>query len=392
MVYTTSMRTQILIVGAGPVGLLLANLLGQKNINALLVEKRSEASRHSKAVGITPPSLRVLAHLGLEETFIVKGVRITDAVIHGQKGTLGSLSFSAIPGPYRFILSFPQRRTEEILQKNLESFPSITFLQNHECIEYSDHGNQISARVLAENGDTLEIEADYLCACDGFRSTLRQLSGIGMPGREYADTFLMGDYRDRSGLETEAHLFFTPSGSVESFPLPGGFRRWVVQTPCFLEDAEPGYLEDRVMERSGFLLSAEDREWLSPFGIHSRIMPVLARGRLLFLGDAAHTIPPIGGQGMNTGFGDAEYAAGILAFMLEGGYDAGLLRSYSRHRRQAAAIAAGRAVLSMKTGTIQGRIGSALRNGVLKILLASPLKHSLSKHYAMLSIRSIRTS
>ena len=383
------MRTQILIVGAGPVGLLLANLLGQKKIDTLLVEKRSEASRHSKAIGITPPSLRILAQLGLEETFISEGVRITDAHVHGKKDRIGHLSFSALPGPYRFILSFPQRRTEEILRRKLESFPSIQFLQNHECIEYSEHGDHISARVRTETGGTLDIDADYLCACDGFRSSLRQLSGIDMPGREYSDTFLMGDYRDRSGLEREAHLFFTPSGSVESFPLPGEFRRWVVQTPFYMEDPDPDYLENSVFQRSGFALDPADREWTSPFRIYSRIMTDFYRGRLLFLGDAAHTIPPIGGQGMNTGFGDAEHAAGILASMLEGGYSAGLLRSYSRRRRKAAVTAAGRAVLSMKTGTIQGSIASALRNGILTLLLASPFKHSLSKHYAMLALKGI---
>ncbi|WP_319478612.1 NAD(P)/FAD-dependent oxidoreductase [Marispirochaeta aestuarii] len=386
------MRTQILIVGAGPVGLLLANLLGQKKIDTLLVEKRSEASRHSKAIGITPPSLRILAQLGLEETFISEGVRITDAHVHGKKDRIGQLSFSALPGPYRFILSFPQRRTEEILRRKLESFQSIQFLQNHECIEYSNHGDRISARVRTETGGTLDIDADYLCACDGFRSSLRQLSGIGMPGREYSDTFLMGDYRDRSGLEREAHLFFTPSGSVESFPLPGSFRRWVVQTPFYMEDPDPDYLESSVFQRSGFALDPADREWTSPFRIYSRIMTNFYRGRLLFLGDAAHTIPPIGGQGMNTGFGDAEHAAGMLASMLEGGYSAGLLRSYSRHRRKAAVTAAGRAVLSMKTGTIQGRIASALRNGILTLLLASPFKHSLSKHYAMLAVKGISSS
>ncbi|WP_321992686.1 NAD(P)/FAD-dependent oxidoreductase [Marispirochaeta aestuarii] len=386
------MRTQILIVGAGPVGLLLANLLGQKKIDTLLVEKRSEASRHSKAIGITPPSLRILAQLGLEETFISEGVRITDAHVHGKKDRIGQLSFSALPGPYQFILSFPQRRTEEILRRKLESFQSIQFLQNHECIEYSNHGDRISARVRTETGGTLDIDADYLCACDGFRSSLRQLSGIGMPGREYSDTFLMGDYRDRSGLEREAHLFFTPSGSVESFPLPGSFRRWVVQTPFYMEDPDPDYLESSVFQRSGFALDPADREWTSPFRIYSRIMTNFYRGRLLFLGDAAHTIPPIGGQGMNTGFGDAEHAAGMLASMLEGGYSAGLLRSYSRHRRKAAVTAAGRAILSMKTGTIQGRIASALRNGILTLLLASPFKHSLSKHYAMLAVKGISSS
>jgi 2-polyprenyl-6-methoxyphenol hydroxylase-like FAD-dependent oxidoreductase len=260
------------------------------------------------------------------------------------------------------------------------------------------------------------IHGRYLCACDGFRSSVRSITGAAFTEKLYADTFLMGDYRDRSSYGSEAHLFFTAMGSVESFPLPGGRRRWIIQTPRYEEEPGPGYLEEQVRARAGFLLHEGDRSWISPFRVHRRIMDSFSQGRILFLGDAAHTISPIGGQGMNTGFADAEFAAALLESLLGAGRGAAWLTEhedeckdegedeearrarlftlYSRCRRKAALTAARRATLSMKTGTVHGRLPSGLRNLLLKLLLASPLAGLLPGHYAMLTIpcRNLRAA
>ena len=385
--YHTLMRTTCLIVGAGPVGLLLGNLLGKQGVDTVIVDKKAGPSSHSRAIGITPPSLEILSTLGLDSAFIAEGVSITSAFVHGPKNLLGSLAFNGIPSAYRFILSFPQKRTEELLIECLDEYPPVELLWKHECVGYTATNTSVTARlVYREDGSETEIEADYLCACDGFRSTIRSAAGLPFPGRTWGDTFLMGDYLDDSGLGGEAHLFFTPDGSVESFPLPGNARRWVIQTEGLVEEPEPGFLEERVLHRAGYRLDPEDQSWQSSFRINSFILRRFVAGRVIFAGDAAHTIPPIGGQGMNTGLADAELLSAALTLLSDGTGSRRLLNEYERRRRKAARAAARRSILSMKTGTVRGRIGSALRNGALRVLLASGLRNILARHYAMLSI------
>src|SRR6187549_2292977 len=97
----------VLIVGAGPVGLLLANLLGQQGVRVGILEKRSEPIAHSAAIGITPPSLHILSKLGLEHAFLQQGVKVRDCILHGESGRLGCVSFRDIPDKFAWILSLP---------------------------------------------------------------------------------------------------------------------------------------------------------------------------------------------------------------------------------------------------------------------------------------------
>lgn len=376
------MRPRVLIVGAGPVGLLLANLLADAGVDTLIVDKRNEATSRSKAIGITPPSLEILSRLDLDQTFIREGVKITRAVVNNRRRRVGSLSFDSLPGRYPFILSFPQARTEELLQERLQKTRAAKMRLGTELTGLIRSPDGIRAELSSGANGTEQIEIiepDYLCACDGFRSTVRTLLGLPLQGRTAPETFLMADFHDRSDLGDEAHLFFTPDGSVESFPLPGGIRRWVVQSEIYMDNPPSGYLERMVEKRSGYLLEQEGKGWESPFRIHSKIMPRFLSGRVIFAGDAAHTIPPIGGQGMNTGFADAER----LAALLIRGDD---LDSYDTTRRRAARTAARRSLLSMRVGTVSGRFGSLLRNGAIGLALNTPLKKRLAAHYAMLSI------
>jgi len=388
------MKTDVIIVGAGPVGLLLANLLGQQKIDTLIIERKSTIDSSSRAIGITPPSLALLDRLGLSGAFIEKGVKVQGAVVHGKKHRLGSMSFRNIPHDFQFILSIPQRYTETLLMKNLEQFSSVRVIKNYQVhtFECEENACRVEAFAVSElagkesETEKLSITGLYLCVCNGFRSTLREIAAIPWKGRRSRDTFLMADYHDNTELGSDAHLFFTPQGSVESFPLPGKKRRWVIQTDAYLKDPPEDYLAWHVERRSGYVLPSEDKLSQSSFSVYTYFMQSFHSQRMLFLGDCAHTISPIGGQGMNSGLADADLAASILTQFLRQGYSAQLLPIYTRCRRRAAKSAARRALLSMKTGTIRGPFLSAFRNGILKLLLNTAVSKELPKHYAMLSI------
>ncbi|MBN2738219.1 MAG: FAD-dependent monooxygenase [Spirochaetales bacterium] len=383
------MKTEILIVGAGPVGLLLANLLGKRGVNTIIIDKKPEISTRSKAIGITPPSLKILDSLGMARDFIENGLKISDVRIHGSKSILGSVSFDHIPSQYPFVLSLPQEKTELMLLNHLKSFSSVRLIMNCELKKLENTETSLWAEGIIKNNhgdESIKISANYLCACDGYKSDVRKFTGIPLKSIKYRDSFLMGDFIDTTGWGKEAHLFFTSSGSVESFPMPGNKRRWIIQTDFYHKTPQPGYLEAEIKKRSRHELSPKDKLSQSPFNVYKHVLPRFFKGRVLFLGDAAHTISPIGGQGMNTGIADAELADALLGQMLTKGHSPSLMEVYEKCRKKAVKAAARRAWLSMRVGTVRGPFFSAVRNILLAITLKTGMGKYFSRFYAMLTI------
>ncbi|OYW78282.1 MAG: hypothetical protein B7Z37_00305 [Verrucomicrobia bacterium 12-59-8] len=365
----------VIIVGGGPVGLLLACLLKQQGLRLRVLERRTESIAHSAAIGITPPSLQILDKLGLAAEFIACGVKVRDCFVHGQRGRLGCVSFREIPDVNRFILSLPQVATIAILQKHLGQEHFESGCEVGGVRQFEDHCSvQAGERTLT---------ARFVIACDGSRSRVRELIGMRAPGHVYDSHFVMGDFVDRTGFGDEAHLFFTATGSVESFPLPGGQRRWVVQTATRLDHPPPGLVSELTRERTGMDVSVADQINESVFTPRRFNSDRYYEGRIILCGDAAHGMSPIGGQGMNTGFADAEFIAAILdqADPLK------LLPAYNRFRRKAAKTAIFRAEWGMWLGTWRGRARSRLRDVILKFLLCQgPVARHMGSFYAMLTI------
>lgn len=382
------MDCDVIIIGAGPIGLMLANLLGKNSIKTIIIDKNSVREEKFKAIGITPPSLKLIKELNLEEAFLKNGVKIQTVKVHGSKKNLGTVSFKNLPGRYQYILSVPQYNTELLLEQNLKSYKEITFYKGYECINIAQKKESVTATIINHRRNKEEqLTARYLCACDGGKSLIRSLLSIPFKGARYRDTFLMGEYHDTSGLDNEAHLFFTSKGSVESFPLPGKIRRWVIQTPRFIHEPNPSYLEFEVAARSGFTLDTNNLISLSPFGVQHYINKHYYKGNILFSGDAAHVISPIGGQGMNTGFADTEFLAYVLnVFINDDGYSHTLLHNFEHCRKKAVKTAIRRSETSMNIGTIKGSVPSVIRNALITVLLHSPLKKLLPPFFSMLTI------
>jgi 2-polyprenyl-6-methoxyphenol hydroxylase-like FAD-dependent oxidoreductase/protein-S-isoprenylcysteine O-methyltransferase Ste14 len=380
--------TEVLIAGAGPVGLLLANLLGARGVNVLLVEKRVRPPDLSMAIGVTPPSLQVLQTLGLDAGLVQRGVRIRRAVVHGDDGCLGGLGFDGLPGGYPFILSVPQCETLQLLEESLRRFPSVRLLRGTEVAGLVSGDRDVTVRLKNGEGEPQEVRAGYVAACDGHKGPIRGFLGIAADARDYHLNFLMADFEDRSGLGDEAHLFFTASGSAEAFPLPGGLRRWVVLTDRFRDPAPDGFLEQTVKARTGFDLAGSRKFRETPFHVRRALARRFSSGRVVLCGDSAHVLSPIGGQGMNTGFADAEFLAHVFATLLRQGGDAAeLLDHYEFFRRRAFAVASARAARGMWLGTRTGTGLSRIRDCLLRRgLRYAPVRDRLPPYFAMLTI------
>jgi len=379
---------EVVIVGAGPVGLLLGNLLGAGGVRTLVIDKRGCGPEASMAIGLTPPSLSLLHTLQLDQQLIAAGVQVNQAVVHGNKEQLGLLSFHNLPGPYQFILSLPQAETVRQLERRLVNWPQVTLRRETELLTFEQASGRVTASLQeSESIHPQWVHCDFLVGADGARSRVRQITGITTDNGNYSQSFVMGDFVDTSNFGDQAHLFFTRHGSVESFPLPESRRRWVVQTEERLEKVPPEFLPAEVYRRTGIDLAGSYSCFTSSYAVGRLLVQHYHDGRIALCGDAAHLMSPVGGQGMNVGFADAAWLAKVLiACCREKADPEPLLADYGQNRRKAARIATRRAARGMWLGTRRGRLSCLWRDPLLRLLLAAPLRQRLPPYFAMLTL------
>jgi 2-polyprenyl-6-methoxyphenol hydroxylase-like FAD-dependent oxidoreductase len=385
----------IIVVGAGPVGMLAALLSAQQRFSVLLLEQSATRHIQSRAIGITPPSLEILSRLDLAEGFIEQGVAVRVAEAHGRSLRLGRIDFSGLPGDFPFVLAIPQDRTETLLEKAVLADLSIRFLRGHQVTHCSETEDHVTVSGDCGDGGIFHYNGQYVLACDGGKSAVRESLGIPFAGAPDRYTFLMGDYEDTTGWGEQSRFFFTPRGSVESFPLPQGKRRYVVRTPYFIKEYTTDYLKTEILCRAGINVDGVRQFWESGFGVPRFTAGSFCKGRVFLCGDAAHLMSPVGGQNMNTGFADAELAAWLTGILLEKRAPSILVGElYNRVRKQAVAAALRRAQWMMLAGTSGGRLWSALRTLATLSVLHTPFRRYLVQLFSMQSIpcRNLKNS
>lgn len=378
----------VIVVGAGPVGMLAALLSAQQGMSVLLLEQSAKRQVQSRAIGITPPSLEILSRVGLAEVFLEHGVAVRVSEVYGRSMRLGRIDFTGLQSAFPFVLSMPQNRTETFLEEAVLADPSIRFLRSHQVMQCAEeHDHVIVSGSCVDAGGMFHYTGLYVLACDGGKSTVRESLGIPFVGAPDRYTFLMGDYEDTTGWGGKALFFLTARGSVESFPLPDGNRRYVVRTPCFIKEYTTGYLDAELLCRAGIDVDGAAQHWESGFGVQRYMVNNFSKGRVFLCGDAAHLMSPIGGQNMNIGFADAELAAWLAKILLERrAPDHQVHQLYDRVRKKAVRAACRRAQWMMLAGTSGGRFWSAIRNLVALLLLHTPLQQLLIQLFSMQSI------
>jgi len=389
------MFADVIVLGAGPVGLLAANLLGRRGLHVILVERDADLPSGSRAIGVSPPSLEILSAIGLDKPLVAAGVAIKRVQVHGkQQRLLGTVSFDSVGSAYPFILAVPQPQTMHLLGAALRGAGKVDVCKGSEVTSLFQDDRAVYVVRRYREGEVVRLEtlgARFVLACDGSKSFARKALGLKFAGRHYRDTFLMGDFPDNTGWENEARLFFTSDGSVEAFPLPQGLRRWIVLTDSYKSETDTAVLASLVEKRTGFSLDPSAARWMSPFGTEGFMARKTRIGRVFLAGDAAHVLSPIGGQGMNTGFADVAAIAGLIAqtpesVPVQGAGFRNRSRSIERSRLRAFRVARNRAWRSMKLGVVRGRFASVFRNLVLRVYLRGPWKKRIPVDYAMMTI------
>jgi 2-polyprenyl-6-methoxyphenol hydroxylase-like FAD-dependent oxidoreductase len=338
----------VLIVGAGPVGLLLGSLLAQQGIDVRVLERRHDATARSRAIGVHPPGLACLDQIGIADALVAGGVRVRRgrALVCGDE--VGEVSFASLRGPFDFVLSVPQRITEQLLTQRLAQLAPDALLRAAQVESCEQAGAEVRVRV---RGQRSPLRARYVVGCDGRRSQVRSALGTPYVGRVYAQRFCMADLPDDTKLGADAAVFVDHEGLVESFPLPHRTRRWVASLGPRALVPSASRFATLLAARSGLSVRGGADEELSMFTAERFCAGSFARGRLVLAGDAAHVVSPIGGQGMNLGWLDARDLAATLPRCLAQPADAdALLAAYARRRRRESQRAARRAELYMALG------------------------------------------
>ncbi|WP_307859418.1 FAD-dependent oxidoreductase [Arthrobacter sunyaminii] len=385
-------ETDVAVVGGGPVGVFLAVLLAQAGASVQVLEQRRERSAHSRAIGIHPPSLEALAGAGVAEMVTGEGVQIRRGEARSSGRHVAALDFAAASERFPYVLTLPQLRTEALLEARLKELDPGALVRGVRVTELHDDGGRVRiggvrtgavrtgasdrSEESGESGD-VGMSAQIVVAADGARSGVRQLLGTPCRTRALRDTYLMGDFIDSTGDGSTAVLYLESGGIVESFPLPGGIRRWVAHTDQLLGTATAADLAAMVGERTGVSPDPASNTMLSAFAVRTGLVRNLVRGRTVLIGDAAHEVSPIGGQGMNLGWLDAAALAPIITASLDG-HDVGAsLAVYERQRLRAARVASAQAQLNMALGRPLAPALLAARNAGLARVLRSPAAGNL---------------
>ena len=383
---SSSTDPDIIIIGAGPVGLYLAGLLATMKFSVTVLERKTGIDHHSKSLGIHPVSLELFEDLGIAKKFTSAGLPIHFGHAFIDRKKIGTVSFKSCPKPFNYILTLPQFRTEQILENWCRLMDNISIQRGARLDSFNDRGDTVDVRYSI--GDkTIDTTCHYLVGCDGKNSSVREAAGIPVLNKSYPDTYIMGDFTDNTGFGPDAAVYLHKEGLIESFPLPDSNRRWVVKTDDYIENPRREIIEKLLNQRLDHDLSEQENFMISAFGVQHQLADTFNKGRILLAGDSAHVVSPIGGQGMNLGWITASNLAKSLAAVRDKkGHAKSILNSYSKTSRSTAKTVATRAEINMWLG--RKRRYPAIRNLIARVIVNTPLQRKMARLFTMRGIES----
>ena len=380
-------RVDILIVGAGPVGLLLATECARRGLRYRIVERRSALSVHSKALAIFPRTLEILDMAGLAGPFLAAANRVTWVSVTAGERRLAEVHFAPRETTYPFVAMLPQNVTETLLEGALrERGGTVDF--DTEFVGADQDSDGVSA-TLRRAGAIERCTARFVVGCDGAHSTLRHLLCLPFEGAQYRASFLLADVETNDTFPADAmQLCPSPQGPLAIFPMSAHRRRVVATVPEPLGDAPSLELVQRLlMERAPPGIEARALNWSGYFAVHHRQLAELRVGRMFLAGDAAHIHSPIGGQGMNTGLQDVWNLAWKLDIASRGRASDALLESYSQERRPVIARVIGLTHAMTRALGATSPVAQVLRDTVIPAAMRLPaIRRRLVRRLSQLDI------
>ena len=332
-------NARVLIVGAGPTGLVLALWLTHLKVPVRLIDRAAEPGTTSRALAVQARTLELYGQIDLARSVVDRGhrVRAVNFWVAGKRrasALLGDLG--AALSPYPFALVFPQEEHERLLIDRLAAL-GVVVERGYELASFEESGGEVRAQLKRSDGGLETCEAAYIAGCDGTHSAVRTTLDIGFGGGTYDHLFYVADVQAAGAVvDGNIHVALDTTDFLAIFPRrPAGAVRLVgtVRDDAARSSPEQISWEDVSQRVMGWLPIEVGRvNWFSTYRVHHRVAEHFRRGRAFLLGDAAHIHSPVGGQGMNTGIGDAVNLAWKLAAVLHGRAPESILDSYEPER------------------------------------------------------------
>jgi 2-polyprenyl-6-methoxyphenol hydroxylase-like FAD-dependent oxidoreductase len=333
------MDTDVLVVGAGPTGLMLANQLARRGVRARIIDRHSSPSLQTRALGVQARTLEIYSHLGIAGRALGLGKRATGANMWAEGRRTARVPLGDIGrdmSPYPFLLILGQDDNERLLGETLQKCGTAVEW-NTELVGVEQEEDRVIAQLKQPDGTIRPVAAAWVAGCDGGRSAVRELSGITFQGAPYEHVFFVADTKMTGPMvPEELNIYFWRDGFHLFFPMRG-FDHWRIVgiVPPELRGRDDLTLDEMIpsiRQEAGSGLVFQSCSWFSTYRIHHRRAVRFRDRRCFLLGDAAHIHSPVGAQGMNTGLQDAYNLGWKLALVVSGGAGAALLDSYEAER------------------------------------------------------------
>jgi 2-polyprenyl-6-methoxyphenol hydroxylase-like FAD-dependent oxidoreductase len=392
------MTSRVLIIGAGPTGLVLALWLTKLNVKVRIVDKTAEPGTTSRALAVHARTLELYGQLDLADQVVARGHRVPGVGLWVKGKLKARVAFGDVGAgvtPFAFLEILPQDEHERFLGERLAAL-GVRVERGTELLDFQDEGERILAHLRGPTGQEEACEAAYIAGCDGASSTVRRLMGTGFPGGTYEQLFYVADVEVAGPpIDGNLHVDLDEADFLAVFPLAGHGRARLIGTVRGerAQHAELLRFED-VSSRAINNLKLEVRKvnWFSTYHVHHRVTEHFRKGRAFLVGDAAHIHSPAGGQGMNTGIGDAINLAWKLATVLEGRASDKLLDSYEAERIGFARRLVATTDRVFTIATAQGRLADVIRTRIVPVVFPTLTKFKAWREFMFRTVSQVSIS
>ncbi|WNJ97264.1 FAD-dependent monooxygenase [Vibrio ruber] len=327
---------KVLIVGAGPVGLLAGCYLYKYNIAFDIIDKNSESNTYSKALSVSPATIKAFHGLNISDKLVNKGRKVHSIQIYYKDRKFLNINNKYLPSCYRYHISIPQPETEKILEEFISN-SGVYVKRGHKLISWTKENGKYKVSISDGNNNQYTSCYEYIIGADGASSTVRDLAGIGFDGHDYNMHFIMADVLFESSINLPGTSYYIDDdGFLIFLPMPDNMVRVVIKKDGPLPSPRPtpdideiNYYLSKYCKKSG---NAYKLIWSSSANFYNRIAEHNSKDNVFIAGDAFHLFSPIGGQGMNTGIQDAINLSWKLALYIKGKVRRALLDTYSTQR------------------------------------------------------------
>jgi len=390
-----TMHSDVLIIGAGPTGLVLALWLTKLGVKVRIVDKTAEPGTTSRALAVHARTLELYQQLDLADFVVEHGHRVpaVDLWVRGEPAA--RLPFETIGEDltaYPFLEIFPQDQHERLLIERLEKL-GVAVERRAELVRFIDEGDRVVASLRGPDGRDKDCEASYIAGCDGAHSLVRDTLGTGFPGGTYRQVFYVADVEAAGpSIDGQLHVDLDEADFLAVFPLAGEGRARLIGTVRDerADHADKLKFED-VSQRAIDHLKVQVKtvNWFSTYHVHHRVTEHFRKGRAFLLGDAAHIHSPAGGQGMNTGIGDAINLAWKLEAVLTGRAPDNLLDTYETERIGFARRLVATTDRVFTLATAEGRIAEIMRTRIVPVIFPRVVAFEPVRDYIFRTVSQI---